>query len=186
MVVFWIVFAAVMAGSYIFPGHGNSIPGQPSVAIEEEQTAAAGSKIAPRAEKQATTKSPRIVISKLGVNMPVVEGKTEKVLLKGAWRSPWGSTPDKGGNTILFGHRYLHKPPHPETFFSLDTLGVGDTFEVLWEGKTYTYKVFETKVVEPTEISVLRQTDKAIVTLITCTPLYTTKQRLVVVAELVK
>ena len=159
-----------------------SIPSQPDVALDAaiiENTSGAGSDPAQAGD------TPRLFIDTLGVNMPIVEGKTEKVLLKGAWRNPYGSTPDKGGNTVLFGHRWLNKPPHPETFYDLDKLKAGDTFAVDWQGKRYTYKVTETLVVNPKDVWVLKQTNKPTVTLITCTPLYTTKQRLVIRAELV-
>jgi len=127
---------------------------------------------------------PRLKIPVLGVDMPIVEGTSEQVLLKGAWRSPWSSTPDKGGNTVIFGHRWLHLPPHKETFYSLDKLAVGDTFQVLWNDEQMTYRVVASMVVAPTDLSVLKQTERSTITLITCTPLYSTKQRLVIRAEL--
>ena len=86
---------------------------------------------------------------------------------------------------VIFGHRYLRLPPHPQTFYSLDKLAVGDTFDVVWKGTTYRYRVVETKVVAPEEVSVLGPTDKPSVTLITCTPIFTTKNRLVVRGELI-
>ena len=162
------------------------IPGEPQVPLALNG-ASALSTTTPSVQQKAPSVQnvPRLVISKIGVDIPIVEGKNEKVLLRGAWRSPWSSTPDKGSNTVLFGHRYLHKPPNPETFFNLDKVAVGDTFTISWTGKTYTYRVYETKVVPPTDISVLAGTNKSIVTLITCTPLYTTKNRLIIKAELV-
>lgn len=127
----------------------------------------------------------RIRIPKIGVDMPIVEGQNEQALLRGAWR--WGpaSAPDRGGNTVIFGHRYLHLPPHPETFYNLDKLVVGDTITVQWYDATYTYRVIETKVVPPTDLSVLSGTSTPTITLITCTPVFTTKNRLIVRAELV-
>ncbi len=151
---------------------------------------AAPSVVKPAAPAPAPAPKPKtlaasIVIDKIGVNMPIVEGKDMSVLRKGAWRSPWSSTPDKGGNTVLFGHRYMYLPPHPRTFYSLDKLVVGDTFVVTWGEQKYTYKVVETKVVPPEDISVLHQTEKPTVTLITCTPVFTTKNRLIIRAEMI-
>lgn len=156
---------------------GDSIPGQPDVALDATLLNAQPPSVA--------GDSPRLFIDSLGVNIPIVEGKNDKALFKGAWRSPYGSTPDKGGNTVLFGHRWLHKPPHPETFFDLDKLKAGDTFALDWQGKRYTYKVTETLVVNPKDVWVLKQTPNATLTLITCTPLYTTKQRLIIRADLI-
>jgi len=121
-------------------------------------------------------------IAGVGIEIPIVEGAGENALFRGAWRSPYGSTPDQGGNTIIFGHRFLKMPPAKDTFFRLDQVAIGDTFEVDWQGKTYTYQVKETKVVPPTDTSVLAQTAEPSVTLITCTPVFTSKERLVIYA----
>jgi sortase A len=119
-------------------------------------------------------------IAHVGIEIPVVEGAGESALFRGAWRSPYGAAPDQGGNTVIFGHRFLKLPPAKDTFFRLDQVAVGDTFEVDWQGKTYTYRVTETKVVAPTDTSVLVQTAEPTVTLITCTPVFTSKERLVI------
>ena len=128
----------------------------------------------------ASSEAPVVRIERLGIAMPIVEGSGEEALWKGAWRSPWGSSPDLGGNTVLFGHRWLHLPPNPNTLFRLDEAAAGDTIEVDWQGKTYTYVISDMRVVEPSELSVLEQTNEPTLTLITCTPKFTTKQRLVV------
>ena len=128
----------------------------------------------------AASTNPVLRIEHLGIAMPIVEGDGENALYKGAWRSPWGSEPGQGGKTVLFGHRWLHLPPNPNTMFRLDELQVGETIEVDWKGKTYTYVVEESLVVEPEDISVLNQTNGQTLTLITCTPKFTTQQRLVI------
>jgi LPXTG-site transpeptidase (sortase) family protein len=66
----------------------------------------------------------------------------------------------------------------------LDKLEVGDTVSVLWNGKVYAYVVDASKVVPPTEVSVLNPSKTKILTLFTCTPVFTTKERLVVTARL--
>jgi sortase A len=125
-----------------------------------------------------------LIIPKIGVEMKIVEGDNETVALnQGAWHLPGTSTPDLGGNTVITGHRFKYRPPSKETFYLLDKLAVGDEILVNWEGLQYSYTVSETKVVEPTAIEVAYNTDTPQVTLITCTPLFTTKQRLVVVAK---
>ena len=135
----------------------------------------------------ARTKVPlgnKIMIPKIGVEMPIVEGTNEKIALnQGAWRMPQTSTPDQDGNTVITGHRFKYIPPSKETFYLLDKLAVGDEFVVNWEGLEYNYKVTETKVVEPTALEVLDNTATPRVTIITCTPLFTTKQRLIVIGE---
>lgn len=128
----------------------------------------------------------RVIIPKIGVDMKIVEGTNEKVALnQGAWHMPNTSTPDKGGNTVITGHRFKYRPPSKETFYLLDKLEVGDIIIVNWEELEYDYKIIETKVVEKTAVEVLYNTSNPIVTLFTCTPLFTTKQRLVVIGELI-
>jgi LPXTG-site transpeptidase (sortase) family protein len=128
----------------------------------------------------------RLVIPKIGVDVSIVEGKNEEAsLLKGAWHIPGTQDPVKGGNMVLSGHRFRYRPPNNTTFYLLDKLSVGDPFIIYWQGVEYDYKVAQTKVVEPSAIEILNNTDSPQVTLYTCTPLFTTKQRLVVIGELI-
>lgn len=125
-----------------------------------------------------------LIIPKIGVKIPIVEGATEAALNKGAWRLPETSTPDKGSNTVLTGHRWRYRPPSEKTFYLLDKLEIGDSFRIFWQGKEYNYKIISKIVVLPTDVWVLNGTEKSIVTLITCTPLFSTEKRLVVKGEL--
>ena len=61
---------------------------------------------------------------------------------------------------------------------------MGDTIYANYEGKRYTYSVTKKEVVLPTEVGKLvYETDKPVMTLITCTPLGTALKRLLVTAE---
>lgn len=128
----------------------------------------------------------RIIIPKIGVNAPVVESQSaEYGLSRGSWRVPESSTPDKGGNTVITGHRFKYLPPNNLTFYLLDKMEKGDVFSVIWNEKDYYYRVREVKIVDRTEVSIQDQTEEPIVTLFTCHPIYSTTQRLVVVGELI-
>jgi len=127
-----------------------------------------------------------IVIPKMGVNTEILEGDVNTMLWKGVVRMSVGSTPNKGGNTVITAHRYLYRPPNPKTFFLLDKLTKGDIITIYWQNKKYQYKVRESKVVEPDEISILHNTPNPQLTLFSCTPLFTSKQRLVVIADLIR
>lgn len=124
----------------------------------------------------------RLVVPSMLLDVPILEGKGMAVLDKGIWRRPNTSTPDKGGNTVIVGHRFTYTNPRG-TFYDLHRPKVGDEIGVFWEGKRYLYKVTETKVVPASEISVEGPSDKPRLTLYTCTPLWLPKDRLVVVAE---
>jgi LPXTG-site transpeptidase (sortase) family protein len=127
-----------------------------------------------------------LIIPKIGVKVPIVEGEDESALDKGAWRMPETSTPEKGSNTVLTGHRWKFRPPNEKTFYLLDKLEAGDKFTIYWEGRKYEYKVVSISIVLPTDLSVLNPTADFVVTLITCTPLFSIAKRLIVVGELVK
>ena len=95
---------------------------------------------------------------------------------------PW----DDEANVYIAGHRLGY--PNTEswlTFWDLDELGVGDEIYVTdSKGTKYTYRVFKTFIVNPSETHVTQtEPGKNILTLQTCTlPDY--KQRLIVQSEL--
>lgn len=129
----------------------------------------------------------RIIIPKIGVNIKVSSANNEsEALAQGAFHFPNTSTPDRGGNSAFSAHRYQYFPPHSETFYLLDKLQIGDKFSVFWNGKEYQYKVSQSLIVSPYTIEVLDPTDVSTVTLITCNPLFSTKERLVVKGELIE
>ncbi len=127
-----------------------------------------------------------IVIPKIGVDMPVVEGETEEALEQGAWRVPETSTPDQGGNTVISAHRWKLLPPSTETFYNLDKLEIGDEVTVYWERKKYNYLVNDIFEVDKTAVEIQDNTEDSRLTLFTCTPLFSTDLRLVVVSELIE
>lgn len=126
----------------------------------------------------------RLVIPSLLLDTPIYDGESPYTVNKGVWRLPKTSTPDKDSNTVLVGHRFTYHAA--AVFYHLDLMKTGDEFALYWEGKKYLYKVSQVKVVRPSEISVEAPTNSPILTLYTCTPLWTAKDRLVVVAERVR
>lgn len=135
-------------------------------------------------EADISVSADRLIIPKIGVNAPIVEAENEDIgLSRGAWRVPDSSTPDKGGNTVISGHRFKYLPPNNLTFYLLDKMAVGDDFFIYWHGQTYQYQVAETKIVANTDFSILQDSKIPTVTLFTCHPLYSTTNRLVVVGH---
>ncbi|EFK95167.1 Uncharacterized protein yhcS [sediment metagenome] len=125
-----------------------------------------------------------LTIPSIGVDGEIFEGSSIYTLNKGLWRRPKTSTPDKGGNTVIVAHRYLFTEG-PNTFYHLDKVKKGDKFALFWNKKEYIYEVTEVKTVEPTAIEIEDNTKDPIVTLYTCTPLWTAKYRLVVIGKLI-
>lgn len=121
-----------------------------------------------------------IRIPKIGVDAVVVEGVEVEDLKKGPGHYPGTSMFGEAGNAVISGHRTTYGAP----FFRLDELVPGDEIILLDAEGSYKYVVAESKIVLPTEVSVLDQTPDARLTLTTCNPKFSAKERLIVVASL--
>ncbi len=78
-----------------------------------------------------------------------------------------------------------HNDIFGELFRDLDQLEPGDEIQVYTDRGEYTYRVTGTRIVEPTEVSVMDPTPRPTVTLISCYPYLIDTQRIVVFGELV-
>ncbi len=126
----------------------------------------------------------QLIIPKLFVTTKLNEGTTLSALEHGVWHRPGTGDPVKGGNMVIAGHRFIYGSN--SAFYNLDKLAKGDLLGVWWNQKKYIYQVSETKVVQPTEISIENPTKDKQLTLFTCTPLWTSKERQVIIAKFVK
>jgi len=124
----------------------------------------------------------RLIIASMLLDQAINEGKGMRTLNKGLWRRPASSTPDKGGNTVIVGHRLTYSNPRG-TLYSLDKVRKGDNVSIWWHGKIYGYTVTDIKTVHASEISIEAQTVDPQLTIYTCTPLWLPKDRLVVIAR---
>lgn len=128
----------------------------------------------------------KIFINSIEVEGNIFEGIDSKTMNKGFWHFPTSNLPGQKGNSVIIGHRYAKLPPNKDTFFNLDKVKVGDKIEVVQLDQTYTYIVTDTKIVEKNDISVLQKYSDYRITLITCSPLWSSNQRLVVIGKLDK
>lgn len=126
-------------------------------------------------------KENRLVLPGIHLDEEIHEGADHSTLQKGLWRRPHTSTPDKGGNTVIVGHRFTYNDP--AVLFHLDKVKTGDTFPLYWEGKEYNYKVADIEVVSPLAVEIENQTKEPLLTIYTCTPVWTGTERLVIKAE---
>jgi LPXTG-site transpeptidase (sortase) family protein len=127
-----------------------------------------------------------LIIPAMLLNQPTLEGSEKdwfNILKNGIWRWPGSSTPDKGGNTVLLAHRFSYTGPRG-AFYDLNKLQPGDKIGLIWNDKTYVYKVVSSAQVPPTDTSIEDNTPDSRLTLFTCTPLWHPVNRLVVVAKL--
>lgn len=132
--------------------------------------------------KAPIPKDNRILIPAMDLNEPIYEGQGESTLTKGIWVRPNASTPDKGGNTVMAGHRLSYTQPEGP-FYHLDKIKVGDPIEVYWHGKAYKYVARAILETTPQDAEVEAPTPNSILTLYTCTPLWSFKNRLIVIAS---
>jgi sortase A len=120
------------------------------------------------------------------VNKVIVEGVGRDELRKGPGHVPRTVPPGQPGTFGVSGHRTTYGAP----FYRLNELEKGDTITVVTRDAIYTYTVTRTAIVRPTDTQVLdnvRGRDgklKATITLTTCHPRYSARQRLVVFGDL--
>jgi sortase A len=104
-------------------------------------------------------------ISKIHVEVPVLEGTDDLSLNRGVGHVAGTANPGENGNIALAGHR--------DGFFrGLKDISLGDEIEIATTGGTDTYIVDRITVVDPGDVSVLKKCPHASLTLITCYPFY--------------
>lgn len=133
-------------------------------------------------KKETRPKTDKVLIPSINLDKQLYSGPTQRDLSLGPWLMPRVGAPDKGGNTVIAGHRFTYSGP--DVFYHLDKIKTGDKITIYWQGERYDWEVTHTKVVPATEVSVQQNTKDTRLTLITCTPLLTAKDRLIVIAKL--
>lgn len=126
----------------------------------------------------------RILIPDIRVDVVVVEGTTETALRAGAGHYADTPLPCEVGNVAIAGHRTTYGRP----FHNLDQLHTGSEITLQTPIGSCTYRVTKSPfVVSPKALEVLANTpDEATLTLTTCHPKGSARQRLIVRATLVR
>ena len=123
----------------------------------------------------------RLSIPSISFDAVVVEGTSHHALLLGPGHMQDTPAPGETGNSVISGHR--------DTFFRhIHELQKGDQIVVQRNGRKFHYEVTGKHIVQPTDISVLKPSKDAELTLITCYPTYyigPAPERLVVTSKLV-
>lgn len=171
-----LIFAPIMA--YISPGDS---PASEIESVNPTITA-------------TVSPDPKLLIPKLNIDVPVHFGISLSEVMPAMnngvahYRIPGASAfPGEIGNLVITGHSagdIYSSNQYKYIFSGLERLEIGDLIYVNYNSTRYTYRVTSQEVVEPTNVQALViDTDKPILTLITCTPLGTSKYRLLVFAE---
>ena len=104
-------------------------------------------------------------IPKLNLEVPVYDGTDDLTLNRGVGRIIGTARLGSVGNTGIAGHR--------DGFFrGLKDITVGDRIDVVLPSQTSHYVVENIQITSPDDVSVLRPTPKASLTLVTCYPFY--------------
>lgn len=123
-----------------------------------------------------------IRIPRIGVDQVVFSGVDRQTLKSGPGHMPRTPLPGQPGNAVISGHRTTYGRP----FFDLDQVAVGDSIEVEGQSGVHRYQVREIRLVRPTDVWVTHDRSGGWLTLITCNPKFSARERLVVVAEMVE
>ncbi len=171
-----LIFAPIMA--YVSPGNA---PASEIDALDPTIT-------------QVISPDPRLIIPKLNVDVPIrfnVELPDVMSAMNNGvahYRIAGASAyPGQMGNFIITGHSagdVYSSNPYKYIFSGLERLEDGDLIYVNYESTRYTYRVVKKEVVEPSNVAALViETNKPLITLVTCTPLGTSRYRLLITGE---
>lgn len=116
----------------------------------------------------------------IGLDSVVFEGVDTLTLRQGPGHMPGTALPGQPGNAVISGHRTTYGRP----FFDLDLLAPGDVIEVESVVGVHEYTVRELIVVAPTDVWVAGPREGAWLTLTTCNPRFSARERLILFAEL--
>ncbi len=179
--------------------------------IEEDekltkQTSFSPKKLVPRdssidLDLEITPYENRIIIPKIWKNIPLVDVDSRRWLTyenlqdifmseleKWVVRYPGTALPWETWNMFIFWHSSNYpwiKWEYNDVFVLLDNLVYGDEITVYYGQKKYVYVITEKKVIKPGDVDVLNRPEwKKELSLMTCWPIWTVLNRLIVFAEL--
>lgn len=171
-----LIFAPIMA--YVSPGNA---PASQIEAIDPTIT-------------QNVSPEPRLIIPKLNVDVPIHFGIALSEVMSAMnngvahYRIAGASAyPGEIGNLVITGHSagdVYSSNPYKYIFSGLERLEDGDLIYVNYNSVRYTFRVIKKEVVDPSNVAALVvETNKPLLTLVTCTPLGTSRYRLLVTGE---
>lgn len=145
----------------------------------------------------------RIIIPKIWENIPLLDIKNRTVswqhelndifmqeLENWVVRYPWSSKPWEIWNSFIFWHSSNFpwtKWEFNDVFALLDKVTYWDNIIVYYNQKKYIYKITKKNIISPWNISILKSDkNKSELSIMTCRPIWTTLNRLVVSWELVE
>ena len=124
----------------------------------------------------------RLIIPRIGVNHKMYKGVSDAEFDIGVGKWPGTPRPGEAGNIVIGAHRTSTIRP----FYNIDRLKRGDVITVVEGKKRARYKVTNRMVVRPTAMWVTKQSNASTLTLFSCHPKGSTKQRFIIRAKLMR
>ena len=143
----------------------------------------------------------RLIVPDLGINVPLIDipsmweedfenGNFDEELMHGVVKYPTTAAPWSQWNSLIFWHSSSEWWKHNEYWFifrNLPRLQPGQKIQVIWNGQLTTYEMVERKVVNPKEVGnyyheFVRDWEYYL-TLMGCYPIWSSSQRMMVVAK---
>ena len=127
-----------------------------------------------------------ITIPKMNVQLPIYLGASDINMERGAVHLTNTSLPigGKNTNTVIAAHRGMSTA---RMFRDIERLELGDKISITNFYQTIYYEVIEIKIIYPNEIdTILIQSGRDLLTLVTCHPYRSNRQRYIVVAERIR
>lgn len=131
-----------------------------------------------------------LVIPKIGIEAPIVwnveENDLKNRLLEGVVHSKGTALPGQQGNIFITGHSSYYSwvnSSYKDVFALLDKLSAGDKIYIKYSTSIFTYEVSGWRIVAPDDISVIDQGSGQTLTLMTCVPIGTNLNRLIISAN---
>jgi sortase A len=121
----------------------------------------------------------RIVIGRIGLNMVLVKGTDHETLKKGPGLDPRSHLPGENRLVYIAGHRTTYLAP----FSHIDDIRTGDYIRLELPYATFVYRAFRHRVVDDSDLSVLRSPPHEQLELQACHPRFFATHRYVVYAR---
>jgi LPXTG-site transpeptidase (sortase) family protein len=135
------------------------------------------------------SKNNQLFIPKIDIEAPVIwnvpDNETLPILKNGVAHYLNTALPGQAGNIFISGHSsnyWWEKGDYNQIFVLLDKLEIGDKIYINYGNRIHKYMVTDKKVVNPKNLDVLKQTQNRTLSLMTCVPIGTNLNRLVVTA----
>lgn len=145
--------------------------------------------------------SDRVIIPRINVNTPLLQSSFnkhideittadfDKDLFNGVVQYPTTPSAGAGWNTLIFGHTSYESwknNPYATIFSQLPRLQNGDIMQIIQNGKLYEYEIVGRSIVSPQKVNeeYLKYTDGDYLTLLGCYPIWSDKQRILIIGKL--